>query len=79
MTIERMITESTGSPEAEVVTGYLTRREAAARCRVPVSTFDAYRRQNRVPYPDAQMGKHMLWRASTIEAFLEAGGTRDVS
>lgn len=55
---------------------YLTRREAAARCRVPLSTFDSLRRQARVPFPDACMGKHILWRASTIEAFLEAGGTR---
>ena len=54
---------------------YLTRREVAARCRVPLSTFDSLRRQARVPFPDAHMGKHMLWRASTIDAFLEAGGT----
>lgn len=45
---------------------YLTRREVAARCRVPLSTFDSLRRQARVPFPDARMGKHMLWRASTI-------------
>lgn len=55
---------------------YLTRREVAARCRVPLSTFDSLRRQSRVPYPDAHMGKHMLWRASTVETFLESGGTR---
>ncbi|WP_218682073.1 hypothetical protein [Microbacterium sp. BF1] len=54
---------------------YLTRREAAARCRVPLSTFDSLRRQARVPFPDARMGKHMLWRASTIDAFLGGGGT----
>lgn len=54
----------------------LTRREVAARCRVPLSTFDSLRRQARVPFPDAHMGKHILWRASTIEAFLDAGGTR---
>lgn len=58
---------------------YLTRREAAALCRVPLSTFDSLRRQNRFPFPDAHMGKHMLWRASTVAAFLEAGGTRGVS
>jgi len=58
---------------------YLTRREVAARCRVPLSTFDSLRRQARVPFPDAHMGKHMLWRASTIEAFLEAGGTRGLT
>lgn len=55
---------------------YLTRREAAALCRVPLSTFDTLRRQNRFPFPDAHMGKHMLWRASTVTAFLDAGGTR---
>ena len=54
---------------------YLTRREAAALCRVPLSTFDSLRRQNRFPFPDAHMGKHMLWKASTIEVFLESGGT----
>lgn len=54
---------------------YLTRREVAARCRVPLSTFDSLRRQARVPFPDARMGKHMLWRASTIDAFLGGGGT----
>lgn len=57
---------------------YLTRREAAALCRVPLSTFDSLRRQNRFPFPDARMGKHMLWRVSTVAAFLEAGGTRGV-
>ena len=56
----------------------LTRREAAALCRVPLSTFDSLRRQNRFPFPDAHMGKHMLWRASTVGTFLEAGGTRGV-
>ncbi len=70
-------------PEADVVdpaepNGYLTRREAAALCRVPLSTFDSLRRQNRFPFPDAHMGKHMLWRVSTVVAFLEAGGTRGV-
>lgn len=54
---------------------YLTRREVAARCRVPLSTFDSLRRQARVPFPDARMGKHMLWKASTIEVFLAGGGT----
>lgn len=70
-------------PEIDVVdhaeqNDYLTRREAAALCRVPLSTFDSLRRQNRFPFPDAHMGKHMLWRASTVAAFLEAGGTRGV-
>ncbi|WP_448389511.1 helix-turn-helix transcriptional regulator [Microbacterium aurum] len=55
---------------------YLTRREAAALCRVPLSTFDSLRRQNRFPFPDAHMGKHMLWRSATVHAFLQAGGTR---
>lgn len=54
---------------------YLTRREVAARCRVPLSTFDSLRRQARVPFPDARMGKHMLWKASTIDVFLGGGGT----
>lgn len=68
--------------DAETATGetdhndYLTRREAAALCRVPLSTFDSLRRQNRFPFPDALMGKHMLWRATTVTAFLDAGGTR---
>ncbi|WP_119695803.1 helix-turn-helix domain-containing protein [Microbacterium halotolerans] len=57
-------------------TRYLTRREAAEWCRVPLSTFDSLRRQARVPFPDAQVGKHMLWKADTIAAFLERGGTR---
>ena len=71
-------------PDAETATGqtdyndYLTRREAAALCRVPLSTFDSLRRQNRFPFPDALMGKHMLWRATTVTAFLDAGGTRGV-
>lgn len=70
-------------PEIDVVDRaeqdtYLTRREAAVLCRVPLSTFDSLRRQNRFPFPDAHMGKHMLWRASTVAAFLEAGGTRGV-
>lgn len=73
----RMLTEAeqpaTVEPEHNE---YLTRREAASLCRVPLSTFDSLRRQNRFPFPDAHMGKHMLWRASTVTAFLDAGGTR---
>lgn len=65
-----------GAVENDQKNDYLTRREAAALCRVPLSTFDTLRRQNRFPFPDAHMGKHMLWRASTVMAFLEAGGTR---
>lgn len=70
-----IVAESGATPEVDA-TGYLTRREAAARCRVPLSTFDSLRRQNRFPFPDAHMGKHMLWRSSTVDEFLEAGGTR---
>lgn len=45
-----------GDPEVDVLdhvepNGYLTRREAAALCRVPLSTFDSLRRQNRFPSP----------------------------
>ncbi|EQM81869.1 hypothetical protein L687_00490 [Microbacterium maritypicum MF109] len=69
------LVENTAESEA-VEDKYLTRREVAARCRVPLSTFDSLRRQARVPFPDAHMGKHMLWRLSTIETFLDAGGTR---
>lgn len=68
--------EEIGAVENDQKNDYLTRREAAALCRVPLSTFDTLRRQNRFPFPDAHMGKHMLWRASTVTAFLEAGGTR---
>lgn len=68
--------EEIGAVEKDQTNDYLTRREAAALCRVPLSTFDTLRRQNRFPFPDAHMGKHMLWRASTVMAFLEAGGTR---
>lgn len=67
--------EQTATVESER-NEYLTRREAASLCRVPLSTFDSLRRQNRFPFPDAHMGKHMLWRASTVTAFLNAGGTR---
>lgn len=56
---------------------YLDRREAAEYCRVPMSTFDSLRRRNRIPHPDAEMGKHMLWKRTTLDDFLEAGGTRD--
>ncbi len=52
-------------------TEYLTRAEAAARCRVP-----KLRREGLIPRPDAEVGKHKLWRADTIEEFLEVGGTR---
>lgn len=72
---ELELVENTAESEA-VEDKYLTRREVAARCRVPLSTFDSLRRQARVPFPDAHMGKHMLGRLSTIETFLEAGGTR---
>ena len=54
---------------------YLSRAEAAARCRVPVSTFDKLRRDGLVPEPDAHMGKHLLWRAETIDELLARGGT----
>ena len=54
---------------------YLSRAEAAERCRVPVSTFDKLRRDGLVPEPDAHMGKHLLWRADTIDDLLARGGT----
>ncbi|WP_448655459.1 helix-turn-helix transcriptional regulator [Microbacterium lacticum] len=76
MTIGATIVAESGATTEVDATGYLTRREAAARCRVPLSTFDSLRRQNRFPFPDAHMGKHMLWRSSTVDDFLEAGGTR---
>lgn len=72
------LVEERADLEAAQVDQYLTRREVAERCRVPLSTFDSLRRQARVPFPDAHVGKHMLWRTSTIEAFLDSGGTRDV-
>ncbi|WP_336854424.1 helix-turn-helix domain-containing protein [Sinomonas albida] len=55
---------------------YLTRAEAAAVCRVPLPTFDKLRRDGLVPPHDAEVGKHKLWRAETIEEFLSVGGTR---
>lgn len=54
---------------------YLSRAEAAQRCRVPVSTFDKLRRDGLVPEPDAHMGKHLLWRVDTIDELLAHGGT----
>ena len=54
---------------------YLIRVEAAERCRVPVSTFDKLRRDGLVPEPDARMGKHLLWRADTLDEMLARGGT----
>ena len=54
---------------------YLSRAEAAQRCRVTVSTFDKLRRDGLVPQPDARMGKHLLWRADTIDELLAGGGT----
>ncbi|HKU12661.1 MAG TPA: helix-turn-helix domain-containing protein [Sinomonas sp.] len=56
-------------------TEYLTRAEAAARCRVPLPTFDKLRREGLVPPHDAEVGRHKLWRAETIEEFLNVGGT----
>lgn len=78
MTIQTIDEQALAGPsDIESRNDYLTRREAAALCRVPLSTFDSLRRQNRFPFPDAHMGKHMLWRATTVTEFLEAGGTRD--
>lgn len=73
MTIDTVISDQL---DAVPAVEYLNRREAAARCRIPLSTFDWLRRQDRIPFPDAEMGKHMLWRVSTIDGFLAAGGTR---
>jgi len=56
---------------------YLNRVEAAERCRVPVSTFDKLRRDGLVPEPDARMGKHLLWRADTLDELLACGGTEN--
>lgn len=55
---------------------YLSRVQAAERCRVAVSTFDRLRREGKIPLPDAEVGRHVIWRAETIDRFLEAGGTR---
>ena len=57
--------------EATTQTDYLTRAEAAARCRVPLPTFDKLRRDGLIPEPDAEVGKHKLWRADTIDEFAE--------
>lgn len=54
---------------------YLNRVEAAERCRIPVSSFAKLRRDGLVPEPDARMGKHLLWRADTIDELLARGGT----
>ena len=62
--------------EATTQSGYLTRAEAASRCRVPLPTFDKLRREGLIPEPDAEVGKHKLWRVNTIDEFLEVGGTR---
>lgn len=69
------LVEDRADTESTQVDKYMTRKEVAERCRVPLSTFDSLRRQARVPFPDAHVGKHMLWRTSTIEAFLDSGGT----
>ena len=74
MTLEA--TPFTPSDEQRVRSEYLDRREAAEYCRVPMSTFDSLRRRDQIPHPDAEMGKHMLWKRSTLDDFLEAGGTR---
>lgn len=55
---------------------YLTRAQAADRCRVALSTFDRLRREGRIPIPDAEVGRHVIWRTDTIDRFLAAGGTR---
>ena len=52
MTIQTLIDADTLSTEVEQHNDYLTRREAAGLCRVPLSTFDSLRRQNRFPFPD---------------------------
>ena len=62
--------------ETAIRSPYLTRAEAAAHCRVPVPTFDKLRREGLIPKPDAEVGKHKLWRVETIEEFLDVGGTR---
>lgn len=74
MTIEATPLSETDA--SHVRSAYLDRREAADYCRVPMSTFDSLRRRNLIPYPDAEMGKHMLWKRSTLDDFLESGGTR---
>ena len=54
---------------------YLSRVEAAERCRIPVSSFDKLRHDGLIPEPDARMGKHLLWSAETIDELLARGGT----
>lgn len=54
---------------------YLSRVEAAARCRIPVSSFDKLRHVGLIPEPDARMGKHLLWSTDTIDELLARGGT----
>lgn len=53
----------------------LSRVEAAARCRIPVSSFDKLRHDGLMPEPDARMDKHLLWSAYTIDELLARGGT----
>lgn len=54
---------------------YLSRVEAAERCRIPVSSFDKLRHEGLIPESDACMGKHVLWSADTIDELLARGGT----
>lgn len=59
-----------------VKSNYLTRVEAAAYCRIPVSTFDELRRNYQAPQHDSQVGKHKLWLKSNLDNFLESGGSK---
>lgn len=69
--------ESRGSIMADTAwrVEYLSRVEAAERCRIPVSSFDKLRHDGLIAEPDARMGKHLLWSADTIDELLARGGT----
>ena len=54
------LVEDRADTESTQVDKYMTRKEVAERCRVPLSTFDSLRRQARVPFPDAHVGKHTV-------------------
>ncbi len=69
-------TTNTPVPHAEVVRLAWGRKEVAAALGIGLATLERLLASGRFPKPDARAGRRLLWRPSTVEAWLAEGGAR---
>jgi predicted DNA-binding transcriptional regulator AlpA len=53
---------------------FLRMKDLPSATALSLSTVSRLRRQGRLPSPDAQFGRCLCWKPSTIERWVDAGG-----